>query len=236
MQIEYLYPEICNLYGDSFNMRYLKKMLPKAGYVETHLKDTPYFVEHDVDLLYLGATTEDGQEWIVEKLRPYKQRLIDMIESGKVILCTGNSFEVFGRKIENEDGSSIDCLDIFPTIAKREMLNRYNSIFLGSMNDFEVVGFKSQFSHTYADGEVEQVMLAEKGCGLNPDSQSEGIRKNNFIGTYVIGPLLLLNPPFTNYLLNLLGEERRLIFENEAYRAYEVRLKEYHRPDIKLES
>jgi hypothetical protein len=45
-----------------------------------------------------------------------------------------------------------------------------------------------------------------------------------------------LNPPFTNYLLDLLGEERRLIFENEAYRAYEVRLKEYHRPDIKLES
>ena len=58
-----------------------------------------------------------------------------------------------------------------------------------------------------------------------------------FVRLFVlIGPLLLLNPPFTNYLLKLLGEERRLIFENEAYRAYEVRLKEYHRPDIKLES
>ena len=196
----------------------------------------PYFAEHDVDLLYIGATTEDGQEKIVELLWPYKQRILEMIENGKVILCTGNSFEVFGKRIENEDGSSIECLDIFPTVAKREMLNRYNSIFLGSMNDFEVVGFKSQFSHSYPEGDVESVMIAEKGCGLNPAIQNEGIRKNNFIGTYIIGPLLLLNPPFTNYLLELLGEERRLIFEDEAYRAYEVRLKEYHRPDIKLES
>lgn len=236
MQIEYLYPEICNLYGDSFNMLYMRKLLPEADYVETHLKETPYFADHDVDLLYLGATTEDGQEKIVERLLPYRQRLIDMIGSGKVILCTGNSMEVFGRRIENEDGTGIDCLDIFPVTAKREMLNRYNSIFLGTMEDIEVVGFKSQFSHMFPEGDVQPLMKAEKGCGLNPSTDQEGIRRGNFMGTYVIGPLLLLNPPFTNHLLRLLGVERKLIFEDDAYMAYEVRLKEYRRPDIKLES
>ena len=35
---------------------------------------------------------------------------------------------------------------------------------------------------------------------------------------------------------DVLADTRQLIFENEAYRSYEVRLKEYHRPDIKLES
>ena len=236
MQIEYLFPEICNLYGESFNMRYLRKLLPEAGYTDTHLKEVPYFVDHEVDLLYLGATTEDGQKQIVDKLSPYKQRIIDMIEAGKVILCTGNSLEVFGTRIENEDGTYIECLDVFPIVAKREMMNRYNSIFLGSMEDFEVVGFKSQFSHSYPSGDVVSLIDAEKGCGLNPSTQKEGIRRNNFMGTYIIGPLLLLNPPFTNYLLRLLGEERKLIFEDDAYRAYEVRLKEYRRPDIKLES
>ena len=37
MKLEYLYPELGNLYGDSANMRYLRKSLPEADYIETHL-------------------------------------------------------------------------------------------------------------------------------------------------------------------------------------------------------
>ena len=236
MTIEYLYPEICNLYGDSFNIRYLRKILKDASFVETNLKSEPCFATNDVGMIYLGATTEEGQEMIIERLLPYKNRLEELIDSGKVILCTGNAMEVFGEKILSDDGTEITGLGIFKTTAKREMLNRYNSIFLGQMEGFEVVGFKSQFSHSYGDNSDGYVMKAVKGCGLNPETDREGIRRKNFIGTYVIGPILLLNPPFVRYLLSLMGTEAEIVFEEDAMKAYEVRLNEYHRPDIKLES
>ncbi|MBQ8995651.1 MAG: hypothetical protein IJ091_07530 [Oscillospiraceae bacterium] len=236
MTIEYLYPEICNLYGDSFNFRYLKRLIPEGTFIETNLKSTPFFVDHPVDMLYLGATTEDGQKMIIERLLPYKEKLNALIETEKVVLCTGNSFEVFGREIQNEDGTALKGLALFDFVSKREMLNRYNSIFLGKMEGFDVVGFKSQFSHSYGDNENTYVMNAVKGCGLNPKTQKEGFRRKNFIGTYIIGPLLLLNPPFTKYLLGILNVHKELAFEEEAMKAYQVRLEEYHRPDIKLES
>ena len=60
----------------------------------------------------------------------------------------------------------------------------------------------------------------------------EGIRKNNFMGTYVIGPLLVLNPPFTKWLLKGIGAgDVKLAFEKEAMEAYEARVKEYSDPN-----
>ena len=35
MKIEILFPEFCNLFGDMSNMRYLKKCLPCAEFIET---------------------------------------------------------------------------------------------------------------------------------------------------------------------------------------------------------
>ena len=34
-KIEILFPEFCNLAGDSSNMRYLRKCMPKAEFIET---------------------------------------------------------------------------------------------------------------------------------------------------------------------------------------------------------
>lgn len=39
MKIEVLYPEICNLYGDLFNVKYLSECLPEAEIVYTGLKE-----------------------------------------------------------------------------------------------------------------------------------------------------------------------------------------------------
>ena len=54
MVIEYLYPEIANLFGDSANFKYLKQSLPEAEFVETALNDTPAFATRHVDLIYMG--------------------------------------------------------------------------------------------------------------------------------------------------------------------------------------
>jgi len=110
MKIEILFPEFCNLFGDIYNMKYLKMCLPEAEYIETALDEEPAFKNEDVNLIYMGPMTEKTQEKVIEKLKPYKKRIEELIKKGVVFLFTGNSLEVLGKYIENEDSSKIEGL------------------------------------------------------------------------------------------------------------------------------
>ena len=226
MRIEILFPEFCNLFGDMYNMKYLKKCMPDAEFIETALDEVPTFVNEDVNLIYLGPMTEKTQEKVITKLLSYKDRIEELIEKNVVFLFTGNAVEVLGKYIENEDGTRIDGLGIFDVYAKRDMMHRHNSYMIGKYEDIEVVGFKSQFTMMYGDNSNSYFLDVEKGIGINKESKLEGIKKNNFIGTYVIGPILILNPLFTKKLMKMMGKEKDVALEDDVMAAYEARLKE----------
>lgn len=225
--VEILFPEFCNLYGDISNMKYLKKCIPEANFIETSYSAEPAFISKEVNLIYIGPMTEKMQEKVINKLKPYKEKIQELIEKNVVFLITGNAIEIFGKYIENEDESKIEALDIFNIYAKRNMLKRHNSNFVGKYEDIELVGFKSQFTFAYGDNEQNYFAKVEKGIGLNPESTLEGIQKNNFIATYLIGPILILNPKFTKKILEKMGIENiNIAFEEDVQKAYEQRLKE----------
>lgn len=225
--IEILFPEFCNLYGDISNMKYLRQCMPKANFIETAFDEEPTFVKQDVDFIYLGPMTENMQEKVIAKLQPYKNRIEELIERNVVFLITGNAIEIFGEYIQNEDGTKIEGLNIFNIYAKRDMMHRHNSKFVGKFEDIEIVGFKSQFTFSYGDNINNYFAQIEKGVGLNKESRYEGIRKNNFLATYLIGPILILNPLFTKNIMKKLGiEEQKLAFEEDVMAAYEQRLEE----------
>lgn len=235
MKIEVLFPDVANLYGDIYNAKYLAMCVDGCETINTGLNDTPAFVSTDVDVIYMAPMPEFAQELVVGKLAPYKERIVELIDKGTVFFVTGNALEVFGQYIENEDGSRVDCLGIFDTYAKRNMMDRYNALFLGNFGNMKIVGFKAQFSHSYGGEKTERIFECLKGCGLNPDDKGEGIRRNNFFGTYLIGPLLVMVPDFTKYILSLAGEKvSALPFEDEMTAAYKQRIKEFERPDIEL--
>lgn len=51
------------------------------------------------------------------------------------------------------------------------------------------------------------------------------------MATYIIGPILALNPPFTKYLLEKCGvSNAELAFETAAMDAYNARVAEYSDP------
>ena len=240
MKIEVLYPEIANLYGDLENIDYLKKSYPEIEISKTHLTDEPVFVSEKPDLVYMGTMTENSQLLVIEKLGAYKEALKARIDEGTLFLITGNALEVFGKSIKDKDGTEVECLGLFPTTAKRDMMNRYNSLYLGKFEGMTIVGYKSQFTHSYKDVNVQDCIYpdfqpaieSERGPGLNPDITGEGIRQNNFIATYIIGPILVLNPPLAKWILEQMGvSEPVLAFEDAAMEAYEVRVKEYSNPD-----
>ena len=66
----------------------------------------------------------------------------------------------------------------------------------------------------------------KKGVGMNPDCKIEGVHENNLFATYHTGPILPLNPQFTDYLIKIVdGEYVGVELEYET-KAYENRIKE----------
>ena len=228
IRIEVLYGEFANLFGELQNIHYLQECLPQAEIIHTSLGDVPEFTKSKVQLVYMGAMTESQQELVIEALKPYRDEMERQIEAGTVFLMTGNAMETMEAYIENEDGSRIAGLNIFDTYAKRNMMHRYNSLILGSFQGIKLVGFKAQFSHSYGNNEGSYFFDVIRGDGLYPGSKKEGLRRNNFFGTYTVGPVLVLNPLFVKYLMELMGAENpKLAHEEAVMAAYRQRLKEF---------
>ena len=94
----------------------------------------------------------------------------------------------------------------------------------------EIVGFKSAFTLAYGNNEENYFARVEKGIGINRESKLEGVRKNNFIATYLIGPILILNPMFTKNLIEKMGiNDKNLAFEQDLINAYNQRISEFKR-------
>ena len=229
MTIEALFPEKCNLFGDLFNVKYLQKCLPDARRVDTPLTGEPVFAGQRVDLVYLGPMSERTQEQVIAKLRRYRERLDQLIEEGAAFLLTGNAAEVFGRWIERENGERLQGLGLLPLTAKQDMMHRHNSVFLGQWQGQEVIGFKSQFTMAWPEEGAQGLFSVTKGVGLNKTCGFEGLRQGNLFATYLLGPVLPLNPCFAKSLLGAMGApEAELAFAPAAEAAYAQRVKDFN--------
>ena len=235
MKIEVLFPEYCNLFGDSSNMKYLKQCLPEAEFVYTSYMDEPVFATEKVDLIYMGAMTERMQSMVIRKLRPYKERLIELIKADVPFLITSNAIEVFGRWIEDEEGIKEEALGIFDFYAKRDMMHRFNGLVRGRFGDMPIIGFKTQFTMAHSQNFKYPFIEVERGVGMNPNAETEGIHLHQFYGTYLVGPFLVLNPLFTKHLMQVMGVANpKLAHEEVIMAAYERRLKEFMDPKVEF--
>lgn len=227
MKIELLYPEICNLYGEPQNAYYLARCCPELEVAETRLGSRPLFLEEPVALVYLGTTTEQGLRLVTDALRPYRQEIAAKIDAGQLFLATGNAQDMLLERIESDRAETVEGLGLLPGHAAYHMLQRHNSFFLGKLGDMDIVGFKSIFGHTYGAGEENGLFTAVRGVGRNMDTPVEGFRRGGLMATYLIGPLLVLNPPFTKWLLRQMGCPDTLAFEEASMAAYRERIAEF---------
>ena len=230
MTIEFLYPELCNLYGDTANITYLQQCLPNAVFHFTHNQETPRFLTEKVDMIYMGAMAESKQELALSRLMPHREKLWQLIEDGMFVLATNNALELFGQHITDGD-RTIPALNYFSCYAKRDMDNRHNSMFIGTYEGMKLVGNKSQYSFSYGEQEHPFIQVTG-GYGMNPECKTEGIHYKNFYGTYLLGPFLILNPPFTKHLLAKMGSSLPLAYEKEAMEAYLYRVQALEKPGV----
>ncbi len=228
LKIEVLFPQACNLFGDLANVEYLKKCLPKATFFETDLGKKPLFLSEKIDFVYMGACTENTQIKIIEMFSFYKDEIKRKIEEGVLFFFTGNSFEIFGNYIEKENGEKIKALSIFDFWVKQNLTQRHNSECEMKVGDIKVYAFKSQFTMCYPKDENNSLFDVVKGIGMNMESKKEGIFYKNFLATYLIGPILILNPDFTKLLIKKMGINNPVLaFEDEVYSAFKKRAMDF---------
>lgn len=227
MRIEVLFPEYCSLFGDLFNVKYLQLCLPKAERLDTPLSGEPAL--EPGGLIYLGPMSERTQEKVIKKLMPYRDKLKELIDSGTAFLLTGNAMEVLGSYIDDGDGRRIEGLGLLPLHAKRDMMHRHNSVFLGDWEGREITGFKSQFTMAWPEEGAKGLFTVKKGVGLNKKCPYEGLRVNNLFATYLQGPILPLNPDFARGVLAAMGESSaEPAFAEEAQAAYQARIADFY--------
>ena len=237
MKIEIMYPELCCLYGDKGNTKFLQQCLPEAEFVYTQLNEKPHFLTEDIDLCCIYSMSEQSQELILNRLLPHKNDIIQAMTSGKTLfLLTGNALELLGQYIQREDGSKVEALGMFDTYSVRQAPNRFNTLIQAEFEGMQLLGYTSRFAHTYGVSENLAMAKVSIGTGCAPENKLEGIRTGRVIATYLLGPLLVANPDFSKWLLKQLGvEEPKLPFEADLYKAYEVKKQVFTRPDLELD-
>lgn len=238
IKIAHLYYDLMNLYGENGNIRYLKKKLE-----DQDLDVKVYFLTVDdeidfskYDIYYIGTGSENNQKIVLNDLNRYKDNINEAINNGKYFLTTGNALELFGKEIWNEE-TRISCLDIFPYVANDDGVRIVGEqLYSSDLIDERIVGFQNR--NCTLNNVSNTIFNVINGTGYNINTKSEGFRYNNFIGTYLLGPILVRNPYLTDYLIKDIFSKldidyKKPNYNDTDYKAYNEYMKNFYEDEKK---
>ena len=229
IKIAHLYYDLMNLYGENGNIRVLIKHLENQN-----IKTTTYFLTIDdeidfdkYDIFYIGCGSNENFKLALQDLKRYKSQIKNAINNNKFFLITGNALDLFGKYYISLNETEKTCLDILDYDSEQtdfrivgEQIFRFNNL-----KDY-LIGFQNRDSVLRNVNEPHLFEVID-GTGYLPKSNYEGIHKNNFYGTYLLGPILARNPHFTEYLVKEILKSKNLSYkkihdkyETKAYQEY----------------
>lgn len=209
IRILHLYHDLLNLYGDNGNIRILEKELSKQldlDVVVDHGSIGDSFAIGDYDFVYAGAGVERNVLVALEDFRRYASSIDDYVAKGGVLLMTGGSFTMLGRKIILSDGEEIEGLNLFGFQTKlKKIRDNQDGVYrlIGGSESELAIGFINKSHEVTLDAKVEPLFEVVKGIGNNAASDLgnfEGIRFKNFFASSLSGPILVKNPWFLEKL------------------------------------
>lgn len=221
IKVLHLYYDLLNLYGEQGNILALKRAFKNQN-VEIEVdylsvQDKIDFKKYD--LVYLGSGSTENLLIALEDIKRHKKELKKYIESKKVLLATGNSYLLFGQKINN-----LDALGIFDYYAASSEKMAQESL-MELYQEKDIIGFQNR--EFIVNNKKNHLFKVKEGLCDNLKSEYEGYHEYNFYGTFVIGPLLIRNPHFTNKLVKEIMEKNNLIYHEyedkilvDAYNQY----------------
>jgi CobQ-like glutamine amidotransferase family enzyme len=208
IKIAHLYYDLMNLYGEAGNITALKAAFKKQG-IKVTVENIPKGGKVDFnkfDIFYIGCGTENAQEIARKDILRYKEEIKKYIKK-KTFIATGNSYELFGESINN-----LECLGIFKfksrTVRERIVGEQVNKTYV--VKD-PIVGFQNRGSIN--DNTENHLFEVLSGNANNNKDKFEGIAKDNFYGTYTLGPLLIRNPHLTDKIVKDICEQNNFKYK-----------------------
>ncbi len=185
IRVAHLYYDLMNLYGEIGNLKVIEYQLKKQKINviidKLSLNDKIEFEKYD--LIYMGSGTKKSTLFVLEDLKKYKQQVKEYIENNKFMLVTGNSINVFSKKIGDTEALNIFDFNI----------SYSNARLVGDVILDNIIGFQNRDT------------LIENNNNPIFNNSEIGIHYKNFYGTYIIGPLLIRNPNFSQkFIKNLI--------------------------------
>ena len=206
IKILHLYSDFMNLYGEYGNICLLTKTLEDKGQ-EVSL-ESKTITDKDIDFtaydfIYCGAGTESKRTFALNHLMKFRESLKEAFDSDKVMLFTGNSWEMLGKSITTAEGKVLEGLKLFDFTVKEQNARRLTGDIKAEAEflENELIGFINKCS------EVSEVSYPLFTLTMKPESfasDMEGIREKNLFGTQIVGPVLVKNPTFCEYMAELI--------------------------------
>lgn len=206
IRILHLYYDIMNLYGEYGNVKVLEKHLRDQGFEVIVDKKTIGEEKHfeDYDFIYMGCGTENNQKVVLSDLLKEKDDFINAIENEKIVLLTGNSFEILGQAIDDED--AIGILNFKTQHIDKRITT--DAICTSKKFKEKIVGFINTSS--IVKGNNNPLLEYEYNTR---NLENDGVAYKNVIGTHLIGPLLIRNPEILEYIVRKLCAKKDENFE-----------------------
>lgn len=228
IKILHLFPRLLSLYGEYGNLAVLRSTLENNGckVLVDQYEDGVVKLE-GYDLVYVGTGTEDNLMEAIRRLMPYASEIKASVTGGTHWLATGNAMTLFGATV-SRGGTVSEALGCFDYTTRVHDDRRYlGDVLTEAAFGSPLVGFINT-SSVY-EGIPSHLLNLTLGAKLGNDKQgsADGIRAGNFLGTQLIGPVLVKNPHLLSWICGeLTGTEVTIGMDTNIQKAYQVALQE----------
>ena len=232
IKIAHLYYDLMNLYGEHGNILGLSKSIEQHGIkVITHyytIDDKIPFEEYD--LFYIGSGNNESFHLVLKDLMKRKKEIKKAFEENKFFLMTGNAINLFGSSYTDLDEKKYPTLGLLNYESNETDFRIVGEQVYTNSSNHEIIGFENR-SSVLKNVEEDTLFQVKTGTGYAPNKQEEGIKKNHFYGTYLLGPIMIRNPYFKEDFIKELLEWKSISYkekiddlELKAYEEYQKNL------------
>lgn len=231
IKIAHLYYDLLNLYGEQGNILALRNSFKNQNIDiqidKLTINDKIDFKKYD--LIYIGSGSDNNLYIALEDLKKHTKDIKKFIEDNKYLISTGNSYLLFGKYIEKEH-KKFEGLNIFEYYAKEHEKQFVSHSFMKYLELSPIIGFQNR--KYLVQNNNNHLFTVLDGNADNFKSSFEGFHYKNFFGTYLIGPLLIRNPHFTDLIVEDICKKHKYKYHIDLntyeYKAYNEYLKNFY--------
>ena len=204
LHINFLYPDLMNIYGDRGNIITMQRRAEWRGitvYVHTTTVGEPLDIGRD-DFYFFGGGQDRQQIAVAGDLQGTKgAQLREAVEGGAVILSVCGGYELLQHYYRPHGGPELPGIGLFDAYSVAGSTRYIGNVVVETDFAGELVGFENHSGLTFLNPGCPPLGRCVVGAGNNGRDGQEGARYKTAYGCWIHGSLLPKNPRLADYLL-----------------------------------